>query len=103
MQDTVFNETLVRSVNICVAFPVIKKVKVHTRWSTQRPVSYNAGNNLVLLVQEAAWAPGWSGRVQRNLVPYRIRSPVYLVCGKLLYWLHYSGSLSQVLSHNEIS
>lgn len=85
MQDTVFNEPLLKSINICTAFPVIKKLKLHARWSTPCPGRYTAGNNLVLLVQEAAWDPGWSGQVWGNLVPYRICSPVYPACGKLLY------------------
>lgn len=63
MLDTVFNEALLKSINICAAFRVIKKVKVHTRWSTPHPGFYTAGNNLVFLAQKAAWGPRavWTG------------------------------------------
>jgi hypothetical protein len=67
MQGTVFNKALLRSINIRAAFSVIKKLKFHSRWSAPCPGCYTAENNLVLLVQEAAWAPGQSGRVRGNL------------------------------------
>jgi hypothetical protein len=44
-------------------------------WSTPRPGRFTPGNNTVLIVQEAGWAPGpvWTGA--ENLTLTGIRSP----------------------------
>ena len=58
-------------------------------WLTPRPGRFTSGNDLVPLLQEAAYAPGlWWTRAE-NLAPTGIGSPDRPACSESLYRLSY--------------
>jgi len=53
---------------------------------------YSWEGDLVLVVQEAEWAPGWVWTGAENLALTRIRSPDHPARSNSLHWLHHPSS-----------
>jgi hypothetical protein len=50
-------------------YSFVTSALVEDGWSASRPGSFTPGKDLVPIVQEAGWAPGWSGRVRKISLP----------------------------------
>jgi hypothetical protein len=61
------------------------------RWSAPRSGRFTPGNDPVLFVQEAGWAPGPACTCAKNLTPTGIRSPDRPARSQSLYRLSYPG------------
>jgi hypothetical protein len=60
-------------------------------WSAPHPGHFTPRKDLVLIVQEAGWAPGPVWISTKTLSPTGIRSPVRQACSQSLYRLSYPG------------